>query len=452
MFLANGRTVRRIVLGISAISSAACASADGAEQAEDGTRNGGALNVSMPVESEGVEAAPLADTALARLVAEIQPGVEHSAGITAEAPLNVAATDEARLRAYLESQIIEQLSAEEADAITATYARLGMIPDTLDLRGLFIALLEEQVVGYYDPRTDTLFVHERVSADQLAPVLAHELVHALQDQQVALDEVTQRLSDRNDASTAAQAAIEGHATFAMMEYMFGGGAPGGADLTGIDLEPLFANIDLSQFGDFGPAEVLAAAPPVVREGLIFPYIGGLLFVHRLWRDDPERPLPFGDRLPESTEQVLHIERWLAGDRPTVVEFLEDVEGWEVVYAKDLGELETRIFLEGHLGSTATAAAAAGGWDGDAYRLLRRGQDEAFVWVSVWDSDADADEFEAAVAEAYARRYIEGDREPDIARATIAERAVVRVLDVPPGVTLPSSATAFGLRGGDDVGR
>ena len=115
VFLANGRTVRRIVLGISAISSAACASADGAEQAEDGTRNGGALNVSMPVESEGVEAAPLADTALARLVAEIQPGVEHSAGITAEAPLNVAATDEARLRAYLESQITEQLSARSEE-------------------------------------------------------------------------------------------------------------------------------------------------------------------------------------------------------------------------------------------------------------------------------------------------------------------------------------------------
>ena len=283
--------------------------------------------------------------------------------------------------------------------------------------------------------------------------LAHELVHALQDQHVALDEVQAALGERNDASIAAQAAIEGHATFAMMEWQFASMTGMAADLTELpDLGASFENIDLSQLGDFGPAEILANAPTLVREGLIFPYVGGLVFLQRLWKQLPTRTLPFGAEMPESTEQVLHVERWLAADRPTTVEFLDSVDGWDVVYAKDLGELETRVFLAEHLGVPPWAERAEAGWDGDAYQLLRRDGAEALVWISVWDSPEDADEFAEAAAEAYARFYAEDDREPDIARASIEGRAVVRILDTPAGVTLPAAAVAFELRGGEDVGR
>ncbi len=411
------------------------------------------VTVAMPAVSNVDPGATLDDSTLARLVQEIQPTVERSAGLVATSPLNVAATDEARLHDYLTEQITTQLSVEEAAAITAAYARLGLVPDSLDLRALFLALLEEQVVGYYDPKSDTLFVHERVGVEQLEPVLAHELVHALQDQHVALDEVQAALGERNDASTAAQAAIEGHATYAMMEWQFASMTGMAADLTGLpDLGASFENIDLTQLGDFGPAEILANAPALVREGLIFPYVGGLVFLQRLWKQLPSRTLPFGVDMPASTEQVLHVERWLAGDRPTTVEFTGSAEGWDIVYAKDLGELETRVFLTEHLGVPPWAERAAAGWDGDAYRLLRRGDAEALIWISVWDSPEDADEFAEAAAEAYARFYADEDREPDIARATIDGRAVVRILDSPAGVDLPAAASAFELHGGEDVGR
>lgn len=411
------------------------------------------VTVAMPAVSNVDPGATLDDSTLARLVQEIQPTVERSAGLVATSPLKVAATDEARLHDYLTEQITTQLSVEEAAAITAAYARLGLVPDSLDLRALFLALLEEQVVGYYDPKSDTLFVHERVGVEQLEPVLAHELVHALQDQHVALDEVQAALGERNDASTAAQAAIEGHATYAMMEWQFASMTGMAADLTGLpDLGASFENIDLTQLGDFGPAEILANAPALVREGLIFPYVGGLVFLQRLWKQIPSRTLPFGADMPASTEQVLHVERWLAGDRPTTVEFTGSAGGWDIVYAKDLGELETRVFLTEHLGVPPWAERAAAGWDGDAYRLLRRGDAEALIWISVWDSPEDADEFAEAAAEAYARFYADEDREPDIARATIDGRAVVRILDSPAGVDLPAAASAFELHGGEDVGR
>lgn len=378
------------------------------------------------------------DTALARLLSEIQPTVERSSGISATRPLMVAATDEGRLRAYIEGQLETQLPPAEAAAITAVYARLGLVPDTLDLTALVSALLQEQVIGYYDPVSDTLFVHERVPIAQLEPVLAHELVHALQDQYMALDSARTALEDRNDALTAYQAVMEGHATFAMMEWQFASAAGGEADLTAMpDLGEMLENVDLAALGEFGSTEVLASAPTVIREGLLFPYLGGLAFVQRAWKARPDRPLPLGTALPRSTEQILHLDRWLEGDEPTAVRFSEEPpRGWEVVYENDLGELETRIFLEEHLDDRARARAAAEGWDGDAYRLLRRADVDGLVWTSVWDSPGDADEFAAAVREAYAARYpgtgVEdsGIRAPRIERAEVEGRAVVSIVDFP----------------------
>ena len=429
------RPLAGVALLVTALA-AGCSQADGAQtEGQDPSASAGRL----------------ADTTLARLVAEIQPTVERSAGISAVTPLNVAATDETRLRAYLQDQIATQLSTDKAAAITATYARLGMVPADLDMQALFLALLEEQVVGYYDPVTDTLFVHERVTVEQLEPVLAHELVHALQDQRVALDSLRQALEDSNDASTASQAAIEGHATYAMMEWQYTAltGAP--ADLTTLpDMGAMFANLDLFALGDIGPVEVLAGAPAVVREGLIFPYVGGLVFLQRVWKERPERPLPFGANLPRSTEQVLHVDRWLAGDEPTRVEFTEADFDWPVVYAKDLGELETRIFLEEHLGDRARAEGAAAGWDGDVIRLLDSPEGDVLVWVSVWDSPDDADEFALAAEEAYARRYSGERRAPLVECHEQSGRPLVRILDAPPGSAPPHDVAAVRLTGGEDA--
>ncbi|MFV1988406.1 MAG: hypothetical protein ACC682_14085 [Gemmatimonadota bacterium] len=394
----------------------------------------------------------LADSTLARMLAEIQPAVERTSGMTATAPLNVAVTDEARLRAYLEAQLETQLSDEKAMALTAVYARLGLVPADIDLRELFTALLQEQVIGYYDPVSDTLFVHDRVPEADLAPVLAHELVHALQDQYVSLDSLSSSFGGRSDPVGAYQAAVEGHATYSMMEWQFGQMTGGEADLTAMpDLGPTLEAIDLAALGDFGSADVLAAAPAVIREGLMFPYIGGLLFLQRSWTRRPERPLPFGDELPESTEQILHVERWIDRDSPTFVEFVEPAgNGWEQVYSSDLGEFETRVFLREFLDVKDDADEAAAGWDGDAYRLLRRADDEVFVWVSVWDAREDAVEFASAAELAYAARYGEGERivevEIDHGESLEDGRVTVVIVDRPDGVEVPSALLAVELSG------
>jgi hypothetical protein len=348
------------------------------------------------------------DTTLSQLIAELQPEVERSSGLMARTPPRVAVSTRDQLEAYLLGQLEEQLPEEKAAAVASAYARFGLFPDTLDLHAVLVELYKEQVVGYYDPRADTLFVLDHVDADQLELVLAHELVHALQDQYVDLDSLTRSLEGSNDRGTAAQAAIEGHATLAMLEWQMGKMMGQSTDVTQLpDLGAQFAGLDLAQLGEAAGLPVLSDVPRVLREALVFPYVGGLVFVQRLWKQDPSRPIPFGENLPNSTEQLLHWDRFKGSERdqPLDVVFTEEVPaGWDEVYADGLGELETRIFFEEHLRDEERASAVAEGWDGDQFRLLRGRGGEVMIWVTALDGEGDASEFAGAVQDAYDNLY------------------------------------------------
>lgn len=372
------------------------------------------------------------------MVGEILPLVERASGLRALAPPRLATSDAETLERYLTGRVEEQLPEERAAALTAVYARLGLVPDTLDLRRTLLALYREQVVGYYDPRVDTLFVVSHVPSNQLELVLAHELVHALQDQHVDLDSLVRATEGENDRATALQAAVEGHATLAMLEWQLSRMTGRPADVTALpDLGEQLEAADLTALGEEAGLPALSGAPRVIREALVFPYMGGLSFVQRLWQARDGRPAPFGEELPVSSEQVLHPARFLAGppDVPSAVEFTEEVpESWREVRSDALGELEVRIFLEEHLQDVGRAAQAAEGWDGDRYRLLRGPSGEAFVWATVWDTRRDAAEFEAAVREAYGKRYRGASvaRRIDVVRQESGGRPAVLVLDLPAG--------------------
>jgi hypothetical protein len=401
--------------------------------------------------SDGAVRSSGTDTALARLASELLPGVEQSSRIRAARPPALASSSRESLEGFLSRALVEQLPDEKAEAVAAVYARLGLLPDTLQLGPLFRSLLLEQVVGYYDPRRDTLYVVEGVSEDQLQPILVHELVHALQDQRIDLDSLTRSVGELNDRATAAQAALEGHATYVMMEWLISRQTGAPVDLTAMpDLGGLLGSLDPSLLAG---TPVMRDAPRIVRESLIFPYIGGLVFLQRVWSADPTRPLPLGNDLPESTEQVLHPDRFLGErDHPSDVAFMEDPPTtWHEIQSDGLGELETRIFLEEHLGDPDTAASAAEGWDGDRYRLLRDEGREVLIWASVWDSERDAVEFEEAVGRAFDERYADdaGARVVGVERRQVEGRPVVLVVDAPEGLDPSSLETAlrFEVRGG-----
>lgn len=334
---------------------------------------------------------------------EMLPELARLANLEVKAEPIVRETDAEGLRRYLEARLEENFPGDLLDRIAATYVWLGLLPDTLDLRALLVELYQEQAIGFYDPRDDAFYVRRDAPRDAVAPVLAHELVHALQDQHVDLDSIITDLSD-NDRHTAAQAAIEGHATLAMFAWQLE--RQSGRPIEIHELPDLGALLEgtTAAAGDGMP--VLARAPRLIRESLVFPYVQGVAYVQDLWRRAPERPPPFGEHLPLSTEEILHGD----GPPPLDVRWTAGPVGWEPLYENGLGELEIRIFLEEHLADRPGAQQAAAGWSGDRFSLFvaHEGRDTVFAWLTAWDSERDAAEFEAAYRRAAALRFGAGD--------------------------------------------
>src|SRR5688572_18248169 len=183
------------------------------------------------------------------------------------------------LRSYIEQRMAEELPAQELAGVKPVYVTLGIMPADLDLQRLLLDLYTEQVVGYYDPDSKKLFVVSGADRATIRPVLVHELVHALQDQHTNLDSLIAR-ERGNDRQTAAQSAIEGHATMVMVAYLAEEQASGPVDPRmlpdiGEQIRPALEEQN-SQF------PVFQRAPRILREALLFPYAGGAAFVQKLW--------------------------------------------------------------------------------------------------------------------------------------------------------------------------
>ena len=342
------------------------------------------LAAAAPAAAQGTAGALVlsSDPELERAAAALLPDLAERSGLELREPVRLELRSREELVRYLEAKLDEELPEEEAGHVVDAYALLGLLPADLDLRGLLLSLYTEQVAGFYEPDSAALFVMDDQPAGQLQGLLVHELVHAVQDQTTDLDALTGPDVD-NDRATAAQAAIEGHATLVMLEYMTEqiAGAP----------------VDLAQIPDFG-AQVrpaleavrgqfpeLARAPRVIQESLLFPYVEGAGFVQALWREG-DRAAPFGHRLPLSTEQVLTRG---SADDPVALDL--SVDGARVLHDDVLGHLELGILLEEHVG--AGGASASEGWAGDRYALVERAPGErGLVWYVVWDDERARDRF------------------------------------------------------------
>jgi hypothetical protein len=384
------------------------------------------------------EAAPQAVPDELRAAAErVLPRLQELAGLEARAPIALGVRSRGELRRFVEEKLAEEFPPEELAAVQATYTALGLLPEGLDLEALLLDLYSEQIVGFYDPARDTLYVVDDVPPAQLETVLVHELVHALQDQHADLEGLIDPALG-GDRQSAAQAAIEGHATLVMVAYML--------DSMGADPSALIALPDLTT--QLGPAlqatnfPVLSGAPRIIRDALLFPYFGGAGFAQELWRQAAagsvagagQYPAPLGRLLPTSTEQVRRpAERFFPRpDAPTELRFGPAAEaGWPVLYENTLGELELSIILAEWLGEDA--ATLAYGWDGDRFLTMRTPSGGIALDLAVaWDDAAAAGRFAEAYRRASAARPA---RTVGVTRTSLDGVEVVRILDAPRGTDL-----------------
>ena len=310
-------------------------------------------------------------------------------------PVRVSTKTKTELEAFLVERLAEEMPRPAE--IAAPYVLLGLLPPGVDLGDLLLSLHMEQVAGFYEPDSATLFVMADQPDRLLEPLLFHELAHAIQDQHVRLDSLT--APERgNDVRMAARAAVEGHATLAAMEWA------AGRDLAHDDLfAPEAARaLLLTDAGDRYP--MLAAAPAVVREAMLFPYFEGVRFVQAVWRRGEDRASALGPLLPRSTEQVADPGRLLdaPADLPVRLVFsAAEGAGAELGAAGGLVRQDNLGWME--LGALAQAwggdPSVAAGWAGDAYALFGSPERWSLRWVVVWDEPGCRDAFVAWAARA-----------------------------------------------------
>ena len=326
--------------------------------------------------------------------ARLQDEVAEAGGVPFRHDVPVAFLGRKELVAYLHELFDDEYPPALARADERLLQAFDLLPPGTDLRALRAQVLEENVAGFYDEREDRRRLYAVSEDRSFSPmnqvVLAHELRHALQDQYADLEaHLGPEVSDFDDRQIAWTALLEGDATLVMERFV--------RLRLGALAEPAAP--------DEGHAAALAApelldlpgAPPVVRDQLVQPYLAGLAFARALWERGGASALREAwGQPPESTEQVLHPEKYFARERPVPVRpAVGPLRGWRLVSEGVLGEVLLRTLLEG-------GKEAAAGWGGDGWRLWDVSGRTALAWRSAWDSPADAAEFHAALLGRFAR--------------------------------------------------
>ncbi len=333
------------------------------------------LTLAGACRGEAVHRAPLEIDAV---VDSLRPAVERAVGLRFRTPPRSAMVEKDEVRRYIRSRLDKEFPADRREGLTAAYRLLGLLPDSLDLEALLLDLYSEQVAGYYDPETGTLYGVVGGDRTHLRLVLAHELVHALQHQYLPLDSLMTGGHD-GDRAAATQAVLEGHATLASVKLL-------ALDTSLIASDAFWEEYRIQVRAQQRAMPVFASAPLVLREALIFPYITGAAFM-RWWGAARPSPLPTVGELPASTEQVLHPLRY-PGDAPVTLRFVDSSAA--VQFEDTLGELEFQILLAQLAGGAEPALDAPIGWGGDRYRVYRTPEGPALVWYLVWDGSPQAD--------------------------------------------------------------
>jgi hypothetical protein len=322
---------------------------------------------------------------------QIEAQVQELRGLATTGPVARGVFDTPSLCAYLRKGFRKD-NPEELIAGTETlYKELGLMSQDASLERLYLELLTSQVAGLYDDDTKSMYV---VSKDGgIGPVeeitYAHEFTHALQDQAFTLRKVVGEDTDQSDRTMARAAVVEGDATLLMSLWAQ-------RFMSAEDLGAVAGSVD--------PASeaILARMPAILKDPLLFPYTNGLQLALGAFTTNGYAGVDglFGNP-PDSTEQVLHPEKFAAREAPVAVAFPDDLaarlgDGWKVSLQDTLGEMLLEIVLRDG-GATATNDAAAG-WGGDRVALVE-GPDgaKAVVLDTAWDTPADAAEFEAALA-------------------------------------------------------
>lgn len=359
---------------------------------------------------------------LFRSMDQILKFVSDDTGLPILHPVQRALATREQVEAFVQQEVKGDRRSE------VVLKKFGLLPRDFDLSKFLIDLMGEQVAGYYDTKTKTMYLLDWVRPETQKSVLAHELTHALQDQSFGLEKwlhpgASKKEGDdvADEASTTRRAVAEGQAMMTLIDYML---EPTGRRLT-------FSPEILAQFRHLNPNNpdfpLLKSAPPMLQEALSFPYTYGLGFEYELLLHGGKKRA-FSEVFrapPRSTRQIMEPETYLRGEQIPPMHFpdLKPILGSEYRRYGDgaVGEFDVHVILKQFSGEKE-AGKLSSKWRGGIYFAAEKGAPEAakdskpeterpvdpasiaLLYFSRWATAADVVRFSNDYAASIAKKY------------------------------------------------
>jgi hypothetical protein len=310
--------------------------------------------------------------------------------------------------------------------------KFGLLPHEFDLQTFLVALLREEVAGYYDPKTKTVNLLDWVPMEEQEPVMAHELTHALQDQAVGMQkwmkkgdkdlgeikkDPTSADIENDETDSAREAVIEGQAQAMMFQYAI---APTGHSI--VTSPELVNAMEEETLTGSASTKVFNEAPIFMKESLTFPYSYGLNFVVKLMQKGGKEEAFAGvlKNPPHTTRQIMQPETFLSGEKippMSVPDFKHDFKDYQKFDIGAMGEFDVAVLIEQYAGKPLSKKLCPE-WRGGYYYAAKPKPDAkpdsstspaataplGLLYVSRWSSADKAAEFAGIYADSLKQRY------------------------------------------------
>jgi hypothetical protein len=324
--------------------------------------------------------------------------------------------------AFIRKHMDEDEDSQRLRRSELVLKKFGLLPRTFDLQTFLIALLREQVAGYYDPKTKSVNLLDWIDAEQQKPVLAHELTHALQDQSFGIEKYMKAGAgdlgaskkepsvediETDEASTAHQAVVEGQAMVVLIDYML---APTGLSIT--DSPQLVEALKAGMLVGTADSVEFRNAPLYIKEALTFPYRYGLDFEAELLTRVGKQKAYEGafKNPPRSTREIMEPTVYLAGEKLAAMplaDFKKDFKNYDKFDVGAVGEFDVAILMDQYAG-TEVSKRLYPHWRGGYYYAVRPKGDASaplgVMYLSRWSNAERAAEFAYVYAKGLKDRY------------------------------------------------
>ncbi len=322
---------------------------------------------------------------------------------------------------YMTGQLAKEEYAKSLAQVEPSLKKLGFLPRDFNLKEFLVKSTGQQIAAYYDDETKTISMLNWVPPDRQEPILAHELTHALQDQNYDLarwmkvQKKEGQPGATDDAAVARKAVVEGQAMVVYVDYVL---KPLGRSLE--DTPGVVYAMEEPAVKAVIDSQLMHDAPMILREIGTFAYQQGLIFEGELLHKGGKKMAFAGAfaRPPRNSHEVLQPEAYINGEKlralsiPDMKNVLNDQ--YELYDSGGIGELDVRALLKQY-GERRAADEVSSEWQGGAYATFRRKDknvanvepataDLAFLYVSRWKSPQAADWFARFYVRALSQRY------------------------------------------------